>query len=700
MNRSLKFKIIAGLLTVVVLILAGIFITVGITVSNQSNRASHESVKGELGQVDTAISLFMDESKRNANMLASFPIAMRIDEVTTTHVNTTASRAAKPDQDDTVGQEIVKLFSAVQRSHPAYVEVFLGTENGAFVSALVDSAMPAGYDPRKRPWYKEALQTPDSAAASKAYKSTTGEAVTSVMRVVKRNGEIIGCVGVDISLKQLTDLVNSIRLGETGYMVLIQDDGVILADPKHSDYNFKQVGEISSPHLDELFKKGSGYADVTVDGKEYLGVIVTSPHTKWKLVGLKEKAEIMVPVYDTLTKLVYIGCASLLLITLFIWFFIEFTTLRPLGAVVGFLNDISAGRYDKQLAPRSMDEMGQIYASLNSMALKLSENMREITRKTDEAEDKARTAESATQQAKEALEKAQKARAEGMLHAAGQLEAVVAAISHATSEISSKTSGIRQGTETQRDRIQTTATAMEEMNATVLEVAQNASNAADKGSTVRDRAQEGAKIVDQSIKAMNSTQQQAEALNADMAQLDEQAKAIGNIMTVISDIADQTNLLALNAAIEAARAGEAGRGFAVVADEVRKLAEKTMHATQEVGSSIQSIQRVAANNVSAMKAAVKDLEHATSLANTSGTTLSQIVSGTEESAGQIQSIATAAEEQSAASEEITHAIEEINSIAMDTAASVEEATDALQELSGQTEQLVKLIRDLKKEGGM
>ncbi|GFM36527.1 methyl-accepting chemotaxis protein [Desulfovibrio psychrotolerans] len=699
MNRSIKLKIVAGLLAVATLMMVGIVTTVSITVSNQSVRTSMGAMKGELGQVDTAISLFLEESKKNANMLASFPVTQRIDEITTSHVGTTAKRKAQPDPDDPVGQAVVDIFSAVQKAHPAYVEVFVGTEKGGFVSALVESDMPAGYDPRARPWYKEAMQTPDAAAVSKAYRSTTGEAVTSVMRVVKRGGKVIGCVGVDISLKELTDIVQAIRLGDTGYMVLIQDDGVILADPRHPDYNFKTVGEVAGTHLDLLFRKGEGDATVMVDGKEYLGVILTSPDTKWKLVGLKEQTEIMAPVYETLTRLILIGFVSLLIMALFIWIFVERTTARPLRTVVGFLNDIAAGRYDRKLAVVSQDEVGQIFTSLNSTAQKLDENMREITRKTEEAEEKARVAVDATAQARQALDQAQRARAEGLLHAATQLEAVVAAISHATKEISSKTDRIRSGTETQRDRIQTTATAMEEMNATVLEVAQNAGNAADQGSSVRDKAQEGARVVDQSIKAMNSTQQQAEALNADMAQLDEQAKAIGNIMTVISDIADQTNLLALNAAIEAARAGEAGRGFAVVADEVRKLAEKTMHATQEVGASIQSIQKVAANNVAAMKSAVKDLERATELANTSGEALTEIVKGTVDSAGQIQSIATAAEEQSAASEEITSAIEEINTIAMETASNVEETTDALRDLSAQTGELTALIRELKREGG-
>ncbi|MDR1857746.1 MAG: methyl-accepting chemotaxis protein, partial [Desulfovibrio sp.] len=177
--------------------------------------------------------------------------------------------------------------------------------------------------------------------------------------------------------------------------------------------------------------------------------------------------------------------------------------------------------------------------------------------------------------------------------------------------------------------------------------------------------------------------------------LGKQAEAIGGVMGVISDIADQTNLLALNAAIEAARAGEAGRGFAVVADEVRKLAEKTMSATQEVGSSIGAIQQSAKANMEAVAGAVHNVEEATTLANRSGDALKEIVDMSATNAAVVTSIATAAEEQSATSEEIAKALEEINRIVGETTDGMVQSSQAVQDLSKMAQELNSVMVKLR-----
>ena len=268
-------------------------------------------------------------------------------------------------------------------------------------------------------------------------------------------------------------------------------------------------------------------------------------------------------------------------------------------------------------------------------------------------------------------------------------------VAAASEELSAQVEQVSRGADMQRSRVESTAAAMNEMNATVLEVARSAGNASEQSDETRKKADNGADLVNKVVKAINGVNSVALALQDNMKELGQQAESIGGVMNVISDIADQTNLLALNAAIEAARAGEAGRGFAVVADEVRKLAEKTMTATQEVGSNIQAIQNSARANIGEVTSAVKNITEATDLANASGQALSEIVSLAATNSSYVASIATAAEEQSATSEEINRALEDVSRVVSETADGMTQASAAVQDLSRVAQELRKLIERLR-----
>jgi|GEM_PF-5529541 methyl-accepting chemotaxis protein len=285
---------------------------------------------------------------------------------------------------------------------------------------------------------------------------------------------------------------------------------------------------------------------------------------------------------------------------------------------------------------------------------------------------------------------------EALAQEAGRISANLA---EAAEELSSQVAQAGQGAEIQRGRAGETATAMTEMNSTVMEVARNASDAAGSAETAKDRAESGAGVVAQAIAAIEEVQRITALLTGNMDNLGKQVEGIGRIMTTINDIADQTNLLALNAAIEAARAGDAGRGFAVVADEVRKLAEKTMVATQEVGQAIAGIQEMTRQSVEATGRSAEAVARSTGLAHGSGQALREIVSMSEATSDQVRAIAAASEEQSAAAEEISRATEEINTVAQETSQAMQQAAQAIAGLTDMARELRELISRMQGSQG-
>jgi len=264
---------------------------------------------------------------------------------------------------------------------------------------------------------------------------------------------------------------------------------------------------------------------------------------------------------------------------------------------------------------------------------------------------------------------------------------VAGAVAATSSTLLDQVTEASDGAESQKSRAMETATAMEQMNATVIEVASNAANAASQADETRDRADKGAEVVKRAVEAMGEVRTRSHALRKNMDSLGSKADGIGKVLGVITDIADQTNLLALNAAIEAARAGEAGRGFAVVADEVRKLAEKTMTATKEVDEAIQAIQQGTRENVEAVGGSEAAVERATQLVNESGAALEAIRSLVDSSADQVRAIATAAEEQSATSDEISNSVSEVSRVAEGTAHGMERARDEVRRMAELAEEL-------------
>ena len=355
---------------------------------------------------------------------------------------------------------------------------------------------------------------------------------------------------------------------------------------------------------------------------------------------------------------------------------------------------VAGGDLSQNFALARKDELGELASALEQMVINLRSRISEAEQKSREAEEQSLKAREAMEEANIAKEKAEQGQ-HAILTAAENVEQVVDRLSAATEQLSAQVEESSRGSDIQRERVSGSAAAMEEMNSTVIEVARNAGVASDNSERARTNAQDGAGIVRQSVEAIGTVQADTNELKQNMERLGDQAESIGTILTVISDIADQTNLLALNAAIEAARAGEAGRGFAVVADEVRKLAEKTMTATKEVGEAINGIQAGTRQSISTVERTSNNLDSTTELVKKSGEALTTIVRDIIDTADQVRAIATAAEEQSATSEEITRSLDEINNMAGETASAMQQSAQAVSELSIQAQELQRLVNELR-----
>lgn len=322
--------------------------------------------------------------------------------------------------------------------------------------------------------------------------------------------------------------------------------------------------------------------------------------------------------------------------------------LAPVNKTVEVVQAVAEGDLTRRIGVDSHDEIGEMATHFNTLVEKLHEAMSHVAQSSNE-------------------------------------------VSQAASVLDSSTEQISSGVEEAALQVNSVATASEEMSKTTTEIAQNCVTAAKSSDAANESAVSGGAIINETIAVMNRINDRVKESADVIRNLGTRSDQIGNVVGLIDDVAEQTNLLALNAAIEAARAGEHGRGFAVVADEVRKLAERTSHATKEISATIRAMQQETKRAVSSMEEGVSEVNLGTNEAAKSGEALTGILSLINKVAGEINQIAVASEQETATTNEIASSIQQISAVMQETARRIQENSSASSQLADLSKGLEEMV---------